>query len=88
MRYLIYDDKNNLQNIFEKNEKNAVLKLLEILWSKTIVKSKWIKKITYKYNYTNINTIIFTTDNNYKIVFEGVPTKWADLDIYELLKDI
>ena len=88
MRYLIYDDKNNLQNIFEENEKNAVLKLLEILWSKTVVKSKWIKKITYNYNYTNINTIIFTTDNNYKIVFEDVPTKWADLDIYKLLKDI
>ena len=85
MKYLILNDKNKIENTFT-NEKEVVLKLLEILWSKTITKSKWIKRISFNYNYTNNNKITFTTDTNYKFIFEDVPTKLHDIDIYELLK--
>lgn len=45
-------------------------KFEKCLYEKYITKSNWIKKVISKYNYNGFRTIIFITDNNYKLIFE------------------
>lgn len=87
MKYYILNEKGEKMNEF--NEKSAILKLLEILWSKQVTKSKWITKQRFNYNYTDRQKITFYTDNKWQYVFEDIPTSWGALDIskLEVLKD-
>lgn len=60
--------------------------LTEQLWNKLITKTNDIKRIDYKYNYTDKQTIKITFNNGIKYIFEGIPTTHGCLDISDILK--
>lgn len=74
-----------------KNQTNILLQLTAFLYRKTIQKSQKIK-ISYKYDYTDLQTIIvkesFTnydnTITNTWFEFENIPTSCGYLDIYKI----
>lgn len=68
------------------NEKFIVKCLISQLWAKTILKTKEIKRISYKYNYTDKQTIKFTFSNGIKYIFENIPTTGGYIDIDKILK--
>lgn len=66
-----------------------VARLLGLLFQKTIAKSKYIKRINYSYNYSNMQTITFVFDNDYKQIFIDIPTSGGllnDFEIEQILK--
>lgn len=74
-----------------EDQTNILLQLTAFLYRKTIQKSQKIK-ISYKYDYTDLQTIIvkesFTnyddTITNTWFEFENIPTNWGYLDIYKI----
>ena len=73
------------------SEKDCILQLAAFLYQKTILKSNKLK-ISYKYNYSDIQTITFIDSyENYdgtitKTFFEfvNIPTNLGFLDIYKI----
>ena len=92
----VYQDietgKKELKNTWE-DQTNIVLQLTAFLYRKTILKSSNIK-ITYKYNYSDYQTIIIkesytnydNTITNTWFEFENIPTSMGYLDIYKIEK--
>lgn len=74
-----------------ENQTNILLQLTAFLYRKTVQKSQKIK-ISYKYDYTDLQTIIvkesFTnydnTITNTWFEFENIPTNCGYLDIYKI----
>lgn len=81
----ILTEKNEIVNTFN-NQKEIVVKLLELLWSKYINKASGIKRISYNYNYSDIQKITFYLDSKYKYVISGIPTSWGSIEDYELIQ--
>ena len=77
------------------SKKECLLQLTAFLYQKTILKSNRLK-ISYKYNYSDLQTITFVDSyENYdgsitKTYFEfnNLPTKLAFLDIYKINKNL
>lgn len=72
------------------DDKYIITKLLGVLFNKTIVKTKWTTKITYKYNYSNKQTVTVYQNNGYKLEFSEIPTTSSSLDegvIEQILKE-
>lgn len=94
----VYQDretgKKELKNTWE-DQTNIVLQLTAFLYRKTILKSSNIK-ITYKYNYSDYQTIIVkesytnydNTISNTWFEFENIPTSMGYLDIYKIEKNL
>lgn len=79
------------------NEKNETLEtitndnyimqvLLKQLWLKQMKVTKDIKRIDYKYNYSNRQTVKITFTNNYKYIFQDIPTAHGCIDTDTILK--
>lgn len=81
----ILNEKNEIVNTFD-NQKQIIVKLLELLWSKYINKASGIKRISYNYNYSDIQKITFYLDSKYKYVISGIPTSWGSIKDYELIQ--
>lgn len=75
---------NNEITCTHTNQKYITAKLLGLLFNKTVVGSKHIKRIKYNYNYSNTQTITFVFDNNYKQEFKNVPVSGGLLDDFEI----
>lgn len=89
MKMEILNEKNEIVNTFN-NQKQIVTTLLSFLWSKYINKTNNVKRISYNYNYSDIQTITFYLGSKYKYVISGIPTSWGtikDYEIIELLKN-
>lgn len=94
----VYQDretgKKELTNTWEE-QTNILLQLTAFLYRKTIQKSSNLK-ITYKYNYTDYQTIIIkesyqnydNTTTNTWFEFENIPTNMGYLDIYKIEKNL
>lgn len=92
----VYQDretgKKELTNTWE-DQTNILLQLTAFLYRKTVLKSKNIR-ISYKYNYSDTQTIIFKESyENYDhtithtwFEFENIPTSMGYLDIYKIEK--
>lgn len=81
----VLNEKNEVVNTFD-NQKQIVVKLVELLWSKYINKASYIKRITYNYNYSDVQKITFYLDNKYKYIISGIPTSWGSIKDYELIQ--
>lgn len=81
----ILNEKNETVNTFN-NQKQIIVKLLELLWSKYINKASGIKRISYNYNYSDIQKITFYLDSKYKYIISGIPTTWGSIKDYELIQ--
>ena len=81
----ILNEKNEIVNTFN-NQKQIVVKLLALLWSKYINKASGIKRISYNYNYSDMQKITFYLDSKYKYVISGIPTSWGSIKDYELIQ--
>lgn len=94
----VYQDretgKKELTNTWE-DQTNIILQLTAFLYRKTIQKSRNLK-ITYKYNYSDTQTIIIResyenydhTITNTWFEFENIPTNMGYLDIYKIEKNL
>lgn len=83
MQFKIYDNNKNITRI-EKNFDAVNKMFLSVLYNKYILKSKEIKQVQYKYNYTDLQTVTFIYSNNYRIVFDYIPTSHGYLEAYKL----
>lgn len=81
----VLNEKNEVVNTFD-NQKQIVVKLVELLWSKYINKASYIKRIAYNYNYSDVQKITFYLDNKYKYIISGIPTSWGSIKDYELIQ--
>ena len=81
----ILNEKNEIVNTFN-NQKQITVKLLELLWSKYINKSTSIKRVSYNYNYSDIQTITFYFDTKYKYIISGIPTSWGSIEDYKIIE--
>lgn len=87
MEYTIYNDKREI--IDESKDKTKVItSLCSDLFNKYMLKSKDFKQVQYQYNYSDTQTITFIYKNNFRIVYENVPTKCGYLDNYKIAFDI
>lgn len=66
------------------NKEDVKNKLMSLLYNKLIVKSRYIKNIQYKYNYTDLQKVTFIYYNGYRDIFYNIPTKMGTLDISRL----
>lgn len=94
----VYQDretgKKKLTNTWE-NQTAILLQLTAFLYRKTVQKSRNLK-ITYKYNYSDCQTIIIKESyENYDhsitntwFEFENIPTSMGYLDIYKIEKNL
>lgn len=80
----ILNERNEVVNSFT-DQKEVVTRLLSMLWSKYINKATSIKRISYNYNYSDVQKITFTFDNKFKYVFSGIPTSWGSIEDYKII---
>lgn len=81
----VLNEKNEVVNTFN-NQKQIVVKLVELLWSKYINKTSSIKRVSYNYNYSDVQKITFYLDNKCKYIISGIPTSWGSIKDYELIQ--
>lgn len=89
MKLKVFNENNKLTETYT-DEKYIVTKLLALLFNKAVVGNRWITKTTYKYNYTNLQTVKFNLNNGYKLEFIDVPTSGTTLNegaIEKILKE-
>lgn len=87
MEYKIFNDKKELvQHCTE--EVTVLARLASELFNKYITKSKDYKQIQYKFNYSDLQKITFIYKNNYRIIFDNIPTKCGYLDNDKMLYHI
>ena len=79
------NSKNEITDITTDNS-IIIARFLGLIFNKTIAKNNSIKKIQYSYNYTDMQKVTIIFDNNYKQVFDGIPTQWGLLDDTEITK--
>jgi len=79
----IYNDKKQVTSA-ELDGERVAAQLLECLYNKYIVKSRYIKQVQYQYNYTDRQKVTFLFDNGYRQVFYNIPTKTGTLDTYNI----
>lgn len=90
MKLTIYYEDGRIANEI-KDQTHIATNLLAILFDKYIVKTKETKRIHYKYNYNDLQTITFTLSNGIKYEFKDIPTKQGWLDgckIEYILKEV
>jgi uncharacterized FlaG/YvyC family protein len=85
MKMKTYDNNNNLLNEYT-NQLDIISILFTDLLNDKMNKNGFIKKLNYKYNYTDNQTIIVITDNNCKIIIEDIPTYQGYVATSEILK--
>lgn len=85
---MILNVKNPKNEITETYTDNTyiITNLLGYLFNKTVVKTKHIKRIVYKHNYTNQQTLTLMFDNNYKHEYINIPTYGGLLNTAKLLE--
>lgn len=86
MKLISLDDKNEIQEVTEGDDNYIIAVLLEQLWQKTMRVTNDIKRIDYKYNCSDKQTVKITFRNNTKYIFEGIPTTHGVIDIDSILK--
>lgn len=81
MKLITLNENNEVIEIIE-NDNNYITKvLLEQLWNKQMKVTKDIKRIDYKYNYSDKQTVKITFTNGLKYVFEDVPTQHGCINL-------
>lgn len=85
LKMQILNEKNEIVNTFN-NQKEISVKLLSLLWSKYVLKSKNITRISFNYNYSDLQTITFYLDTKYKYFFSGIPTSWGSIEDYKIIE--
>lgn len=80
MNYKIFNDEKEFLMI-EEDAKKVIKKLTTELYNKYILKSKDYKQVQYKYNYNDLQKITFIFSNNYRIIFDEIPTRCGYLNI-------
>lgn len=75
MNYKIFNDEKEILMI-EEDTKKVIEKLTTELYNKYILKSKEIRQVQHKYNYNDLQKITFIFSNNYRIIFDEIPTRW------------
>lgn len=87
MEFIIYNGKKEVvQHCTE--ETTVLAQLTKELFNKYMLKSKDYKQVQYQYDYSDTQKIIFIYKNNYRIVFNGIPTKWGYLDNDKIIYNI
>lgn len=87
MEYKIFNNKKEL--VQHCNEKTTVLaRLASELFNKYITKSRDYKQLQYQFNYSDLQKITFIYKNNYRIIFDNIPTKCGYLDNDKILYHI
>ena len=85
MKLNVINPSHKITNTYTDNT-YIIAKLLGLLFDKTIVDSKHIRRIKYNYNYTNTQNITFIYDNDYQEEFIGIPTMAGLLNESEIQK--
>ena len=85
MKMNTINPKNEITTTYTDNT-YVIARLLGLLFNKTVAGSKHIKRITYNYNYSNMQKITFTFDNGYKQEFIDIPTSGPLLNDFEIEK--
>ena len=85
MKLLTLNNSNEVINI-DTNDKYILEVLTKQLWNKLILKDKDIKRINYKYNYSDLQTIKMTFSNGIKYIFEDIPTMHGCINVNQILK--
>lgn len=88
---MIMITRNPKNEITDTTKDNSIIisRLLGLLYNKTIVKNKSIKKIQHNYNYTDMQKITIVFSNGYTQEFDGIPTQWGllnEIEVEKLLK--
>lgn len=74
MNYKIYDEKKEV--IYECDDKIKTLaSFTSELFNKYILKDKSYKQVQYKYNYNDNQEVTFIFKNNFRVVYQDIPTK-------------
>lgn len=83
MKYILYNDKKEI--VTEVTDKKEVLeRFTEELFNKYVLKSNNYKQVQYKYNYSDRQKITFIYKNNYRCVYDEIPTKCGFFDRYTI----
>lgn len=81
MKLITLNDKNETIETIENNDNYIIKVLLKTLWNKQMKVTKDIKRIQYNYNYTDKQTVKIIFTNNYKYVFQDVPTQHGCINL-------
>jgi hypothetical protein len=85
MKLITLTDKNEILETVT-DEKTVLNALLDILWQRAMSKAHNIKRLQYQYNYSDKQKIKVTFTNDYKYIFEDIPTRHNGLDTDEIRK--
>ena len=81
MKLITLNDKNEIIETIENNDKYIIKTLVKQLWNKQMKVTKDIKRISYKYNYSDKQTIKIIFNNGYTYIFQDIPTTHGCIDI-------
>lgn len=81
MKLITLNEKNETLETIENNDKYIMKVLIQQLWNKQMQVTKDIKRISYKYNYSDKQTVKVIFSNGYKYVFQNIPTVHGCIDI-------
>ena len=81
MKLLTLNNKNEIIETIENNDLYITKVLLQQLWLKQFKITKDIKRIDYKYNYSDKQKIKITFTNGLKYIFEDIPTQHGAIDL-------
>lgn len=84
MKLLTLNHKNEIIETIENDDVYIMKVLLKQLWLKQFKVTKDIRRIDYKYNYSDKQTVKITFTNDLKYVFEDIPTRHGVIDLNEL----
>lgn len=87
MEFIVYNEKKEIIRHC-KEETTVLAQLTKELFNKYILKSKDFKQLQYCYNYSDTQKITFIYKNNYRIVFEGIPTQCGYFDNNKIIYNI
>lgn len=85
MKLLTLNDKNEIIEIIDNNDLYITEVLLKQLWLKQFKITKDIKRIDYKYNYSDKQKVKITFTNGLKYMFEDIPTQHGVIDLNKII---
>ena len=85
MKLITLNNKNEIIEVID-DDYYIITVLLKQLWIKTMSVTKDIKRIDYQYNYSDKQIVKITFKNEYKYIFEDIPTLHGVIDINALKK--